>query len=83
MYFCLVIYFYSEKEPQVIDYQTQQYKLFPLLATTYAFMLVSSGIDRIYGQISQEIESGNLEALPQVFPTTCTCIPKLQKSDRR
>lgn len=54
------------KEPQVLDYQTQQYKLLPLLATTYAFKFAAMGMSSIYSKISGEIDRGNLEALPQL-----------------
>ena len=30
------------KEPQIIEYQTQQYRLFPALATSYAFYFAST-----------------------------------------
>jgi hypothetical protein len=55
------------QEPQVLDHQTQQYKLLPLLATTYAFKFAAMGMSIIYSKISGEIDRGNLEALPQVL----------------
>ena len=62
-----MIYRFRGKEPQVLDYQTQQYKLLPLLATTYAFKFAAMGMSSIYSKISGEIDRGNLEALPQVL----------------
>ena len=62
-----IIYCFRGKEPQVLDYQTQQYKLLPLLATTYAFKFAAMGMSSIYSKISGEIDRGNLEALPQVI----------------
>jgi acyl-CoA oxidase len=46
----------------VIDYQTQQYKLFPLVATAYAMHFTGEFIKQYYTQISNEIEAGNLES---------------------
>ena len=35
----LYYYYFRGEEPQVLDYQTQQYKLFPALATSYAMLM--------------------------------------------
>ncbi|XP_048781303.2 peroxisomal acyl-coenzyme A oxidase 1-like [Ostrea edulis] len=49
-------------EAQIIDYQTQQYKLFPMVATAYAMHFTGQFIQRYYTKISDEIEAGNLES---------------------
>ncbi|XP_076086373.1 peroxisomal acyl-coenzyme A oxidase 1-like [Mytilus galloprovincialis] len=59
------------EEAQVMDYQTQQYKLFPLLATSYAFLLAAEGMSQIYAKISSDIERGNLEDMPQLHALAC------------
>ncbi len=55
---------------QVMDYQTQQLKLLPLIATAYALNI--SGIDmmRTYYQIQSEIMDGNFDSLPEVCTHT-------------
>ncbi|XP_062581682.1 peroxisomal acyl-coenzyme A oxidase 1-like [Saccostrea cucullata] len=53
-------------EAQIIDYQTQQYKLFPLLATAYAMYLTGKYAENYYEEISSEIEAGNLDSLNQL-----------------
>ncbi|XP_011443813.3 peroxisomal acyl-coenzyme A oxidase 1 [Magallana gigas] len=53
-------------EAQIIDYQTQQYKLFPLLATAYAMYFTGRYAEDYYEQIASEIEAGNLESLNQL-----------------
>ncbi|XP_048781300.2 peroxisomal acyl-coenzyme A oxidase 1-like [Ostrea edulis] len=53
-------------EAQIIDYQTQQYKLFPLLATAYAMYFTGKYAEDYYNEISSEIEAGNLDSLNQL-----------------
>jgi hypothetical protein len=50
-----MIYRFRGKEPQVLDHQTQQYKLLPLLATTYAFKFAAMGMSIIYSKIDVKL----------------------------
>ncbi|XP_061472230.1 peroxisomal acyl-coenzyme A oxidase 1 isoform X3 [Rhineura floridana] len=56
----------GEPEPQVLDYQTQQYKLFPLLATAYAFHFVGAYMKDTYRRITGNINQGDLSELPEL-----------------
>ncbi|XP_070595973.1 peroxisomal acyl-coenzyme A oxidase 1 isoform X3 [Erythrolamprus reginae] len=56
----------GEPEPQILDYQTQQYKLFPLLATAYAFRFVGSYMKDTYHRITGNIQDGDLSELPEL-----------------
>ncbi|XP_049626735.1 peroxisomal acyl-coenzyme A oxidase 1 isoform X2 [Suncus etruscus] len=56
----------GEKEPQILDFQTQQYKLFPLLATAYAFKFVGSYVRETYLRVNGDISQGNLSELPEL-----------------
>ncbi|KAM3921195.1 peroxisomal acyl-coenzyme A oxidase 1 isoform 2-T2 [Leptodactylus fuscus] len=56
----------GEPEPQILDFQTQQYKLFPLLATAYAFQFVGSYMSETYHRITGDIQQGNLNELPEL-----------------
>ncbi|XP_033833318.1 peroxisomal acyl-coenzyme A oxidase 1 isoform X1 [Periophthalmus magnuspinnatus] len=56
----------GEPEPQILDYQTQQYKLFPLLATAYAFSFVGQYMTETYYRISGDINQGDLSELPEL-----------------
>ncbi|NXA55535.1 ACOX1 oxidase, partial [Nothocercus julius] len=56
----------GEPEPQILDYQTQQYKLFPLLATAYAFHFVGTYMKDTYRRISADIIEGDLSELPEL-----------------
>ncbi|XP_067353702.1 peroxisomal acyl-coenzyme A oxidase 1 isoform X1 [Channa argus] len=56
----------GEPEPQILDYQTQQYKLFPLLAMAYAFQFVGQYISETYHRISEDINHGDFNELPEL-----------------
>ena len=53
-------------EYQVLDYQTQQLKLLPLLAAAYALIQTGQFMLRHYAQGQSEIAQGNLEVMPEV-----------------
>lgn len=57
---------FSEPEPQIMDYVTQQYKLFPNLAACYAFRISADWIWDMYNNVSAELDQGELERLPEV-----------------
>ncbi|XP_061583366.1 peroxisomal acyl-coenzyme A oxidase 1-like isoform X2 [Cololabis saira] len=56
----------GEPEPQIMDYQTQQYKLFPLLASAYAFAFVGQYMTQTYHRISGDISQGDFSQLPEL-----------------
>ncbi|KAG5278885.1 hypothetical protein AALO_G00103810 [Alosa alosa] len=56
----------GEPEPQILDYQTQQYKLFPLLATAYAFYFVGQYMTETYHRITGDIHQGDFSELPEL-----------------
>ncbi|KAL8163195.1 UNVERIFIED_CONTAM: Peroxisomal acyl-coenzyme A oxidase 1 [Gekko kuhli] len=56
----------GEPEPQILDYQTQQYKLFPLLAAAYAFHLVGAYMKDTYRRITADINDGDLREMPEL-----------------
>ena len=62
----LVIKFCREREPQILDYQTQQYKVLPALACTYAFHITSTFLIKTYLEIESEIADGKTERLAEV-----------------
>ena len=69
----LVIFFvffncFRDKEPKVLDFQTQQYKLFPVLAFAYATWFVEEDFKRYYNRIYQtEISKGNFQNIAEVI----------------
>ncbi|XP_071767690.1 peroxisomal acyl-coenzyme A oxidase 1 isoform X1 [Centroberyx gerrardi] len=56
----------GEPEPQILDYQAQQYKLFPLLATAYAFHFVGQYMNTTYHRITGDISQGDFSELPEL-----------------
>lgn len=52
------------EEPQVIDYQTQQEKIFPLLAAAYAFYFTGNMMFQEYMRINADMEKGILDEMP-------------------
>ncbi|XP_020323991.1 peroxisomal acyl-coenzyme A oxidase 1-like isoform X2 [Oncorhynchus kisutch] len=56
----------GEPEPQIMDYQTQQYKLFPLLATAYAYKFVGQYMNQVYHRITGDISQGDFSELPEL-----------------
>lgn len=57
---------YSESELQVMDYVTQQHKLVPQVATSYAFAWIARYMMDTYHALFAEIQSGHLGALQEV-----------------
>lgn len=57
----------NEKEPQVIDHITQQYKLFPQIAKVFVIKLAADYIWDMYNQVTSELDRGDLERLPEVY----------------
>ena len=61
-----VCFWNSAPEPQILDYQTQQHKLLPLLATTYAFHFIGNYVSKMYQNISESVDAGNYSQLNEV-----------------
>ena len=55
-----------EQEPQVLDFQTQQYKLFPLMAAAYAYWFSGLKMRETYFRLNYEMKQGNTEHLAEV-----------------
>ena len=63
-----------EREPKIIEYQTQQYKLFPGLALAHALLFASRGLLNQYMRANPEIQSGNYDTLPDVRFYEVSCL---------
>ena len=55
-----------ELKAQVMDYQTQQYKLLPLLATVYAYAITGDYLLALNETATSRIAESNFELLPEV-----------------
>lgn len=62
---CICI-FVSGPEMQILDYVTQQYKLLPEIANSYALKMASRFMMEMYVTSKGEIQEGDLSSLPVV-----------------
>lgn len=58
---------YRQGEVKLLDYQTQQYRLFPEIAKTYAFYFAGVYLRKIYKEISAQVKQGDTDLLPEVI----------------
>ncbi|XP_048404182.1 peroxisomal acyl-coenzyme A oxidase 2-like isoform X2 [Stegostoma tigrinum] len=57
----------GEMEAKILDYQTQQQKLLPQLATAFAFHFMASSLDTFCNQVKVQIKSkGDASSLPEL-----------------
>ncbi|XP_022867012.1 peroxisomal acyl-coenzyme A oxidase 1-like [Olea europaea var. sylvestris] len=57
-------------ENQVINYKTQQSRLFPLLASAYAFRFVGEWLKWLYTDVTQKLQANDFSTLPEVHACT-------------
>ncbi|KAF8380537.1 hypothetical protein HHK36_028024 [Tetracentron sinense] len=57
-------------ETQVIDYKTQQSRLFPLLASAYAFRFVGEWLKWLYTDVTQRLQASDFSTLPEAHACT-------------
>ncbi|XP_050206091.1 peroxisomal acyl-coenzyme A oxidase 1-like [Mercurialis annua] len=57
-------------ETQVIDYKTQQSRLFPLLASAYAFRFVGEWLNWLYLDVTQRLQANDFSTLPEAHACT-------------
>jgi acyl-CoA oxidase len=57
-------------ESQVIDYKTQQARLFPLLASAYAFRFVGEWLKWLYTDVMKRLQANDFSTLPEAHACT-------------
>ncbi|OVA04668.1 Acyl-CoA oxidase [Macleaya cordata] len=57
-------------ETQVIDYKTQQSRLFPLLATAYAYRFVGEWLKWLYTDVTERLQANDFSTLPEAHACT-------------
>ncbi|KAJ8020856.1 Peroxisomal acyl-coenzyme A oxidase 1 [Holothuria leucospilota] len=57
-------------EPLIVEYQSQQLKLFPQIATAIAFILCGHQVRQMYPSFTSQAKEGNYIALPELHSTT-------------
>lgn len=66
------------EERQILDYQTQQYRLFPLLGISYAIRLASLELNNMYTQYETMMSEGKKPfELLQNIHVLCSCLKPL------
>lgn len=58
------------RETQVIDYKTQQSRLFPLLASAYAFRVVGDWLKWLYRDVTERLAANDFSTLPEAHACT-------------
>ncbi|KAF1771591.1 hypothetical protein GCK72_003418 [Caenorhabditis remanei] len=60
----------SQPEVKVLDYQTQQHRLFPSIARAYAFQFAGAETVKLYEHVLKEMKSGNVELMADLHALT-------------
>ncbi|XP_072946858.1 acyl-coenzyme A oxidase 1-like [Epargyreus clarus] len=61
----------GQPEPQIIDYVTQQHKLFIAISTSHAFRVVGRWLWKTYTNVIADIGKGNMDSLPELHALSC------------
>ncbi|XP_025203617.1 probable peroxisomal acyl-coenzyme A oxidase 1 [Melanaphis sacchari] len=70
----------GEREPQILDYQTQQYKLFPVIALSLMYTFAAKWLWNKYSAVTSQLEQGDLDQLPQLHAMAC-CLKAVGTTD--
>ncbi|XP_026805001.1 probable peroxisomal acyl-coenzyme A oxidase 1 [Rhopalosiphum maidis] len=70
----------GEREPQILDYQTQQYKLFPVIASSLVYKIAAKWLWDKYSAVTSQLERGDLVQLPELHAMAC-CLKAVGTSD--
>uniref|UniRef100_A0A8R1I2G8 Acyl-coenzyme A oxidase n=1 Tax=Caenorhabditis japonica TaxID=281687 RepID=A0A8R1I2G8_CAEJA len=60
----------TQPEVKVLEYQTQQHRLFPSIARAYAFVFAGAETVRLYERVLQEVETGNVSLMADLHALT-------------
>ncbi|XP_075690063.1 peroxisomal acyl-coenzyme A oxidase 2 [Rhinoderma darwinii] len=60
----------GDRESKILDYQTQQHKLLPLVATCYSIDFTSKYVEKFYNDVYSEIKKANFNSLPELHALT-------------
>ncbi|XP_053611166.1 probable peroxisomal acyl-coenzyme A oxidase 1 isoform X1 [Plodia interpunctella] len=61
----------NQPEPQILDYVTQQHKLFIHIATSHAFRIVGDWLWDTFVQVNLDLRKGNMDQLPELHALAC------------
>ncbi|XP_063611858.1 peroxisomal acyl-coenzyme A oxidase 1-like [Penaeus indicus] len=58
-------------EPQILDYQTQQYKVLPQIATVFALLFSARSVGDTFIEATKSMNEGSLALLPELHALSC------------
>ncbi|XP_076261725.1 acyl-CoA oxidase 1 [Rhynchophorus ferrugineus] len=61
----------DKPETQILNYVTQQHKLFPNIATCFALQYAANWLWDVYNEVNSQLETGQLDNLPELHATSC------------
>ncbi|CAG9117949.1 unnamed protein product [Plutella xylostella] len=70
----------QEPEVQILDYMTQQHKLFIGISAAHALRISANRLWDTLNEVSDQIEQGNLERLPELHALAC-CLKAVSTAD--
>ncbi|CAH2989665.1 unnamed protein product [Chilo suppressalis] len=70
----------NEPEPQVLEYLTQQHKLFISISTAHAFQLTSAWLWTTFTAVLADMRDGNTDTLPELHALS-SCLKAICTSD--
>ncbi|VVC32713.1 Acyl-coenzyme A oxidase, N-terminal,Acyl-CoA oxidase/dehydrogenase, central domain,Acyl-CoA [Cinara cedri] len=70
----------GNSESQILDYQTQQYKLFPVIATALVYKFAAQWLWEKYSTVTSELAAGDLKHLPELHAMAC-CLKAVGTAD--
>ncbi|XP_041975110.1 probable peroxisomal acyl-coenzyme A oxidase 1 isoform X2 [Aricia agestis] len=70
----------NEPELQILDYRTQQHKLFICIATAHALQLAARWLWKTFTDVLADLREGNVEKLPELHALS-SCLKSVSTSD--
>ncbi|XP_060825330.1 probable peroxisomal acyl-coenzyme A oxidase 1 [Bombus pascuorum] len=70
----------DQPEVQILDYVTQQYKIFPHIATCFAIKVTASWVWDMYNTVQSELHQADYEKLPELHSLSC-CLKAVVSAD--
>lgn len=61
----------NQPEPKIIEHVTQQMKIFPVITKVIVFSLAADYLMKMYLEVTDEIEHGKLDRLPELHAISC------------
>ncbi|XP_013177323.1 PREDICTED: probable peroxisomal acyl-coenzyme A oxidase 1 isoform X1 [Papilio xuthus] len=70
----------GETECQILDYVTQQHKLFVSIAAAHAFRITANNLWLTFNEVNEQLSEGNLQRLPELHALAC-CLKAVTTAD--